>query len=71
VFFDESKRKDIMNFRNISNEENVFPNEIKRLIYVALSRPKYLLAMAFPESITNKELKAKFGEGIKIIGNEQ
>lgn len=69
VFFDKTKRRDIMNFENISNDENVFPNEIKRLIYVALSRPKYLLAMAFPESISNAELKAKFGENINIIEN--
>ena len=45
-------------FENISNTDNTFPDETKRLIYVALSRPKHLLAMAFPESITNKELSA-------------
>jgi len=71
VFFDETKRRDIMNFENISNDENVFPNEVKRLIYVALSRPKYLLAMAFPESISNEELIAKFGENIKIITSKE
>ncbi|MNU04167.1 hypothetical protein D3C72_2484630 [compost metagenome] len=52
---------------NISNTENSFPDETKRLIYVALSRPKYLLAMVFPESITDKALKEKFGERIRII----
>lgn len=71
VFFNEKKHKDNITFENIANKENIFPDETKRLIYVALSRPKYLLAMAFPESITDEELKAKFGENIKIIMNEE
>ena len=67
VFFNKKKHKDNITFENISNTENIFPNEIKRLIYVALSRPKHLLGMAFPESITNEELKNKFGEKIRIV----
>ncbi|MDL2145066.1 ATP-dependent helicase [Flavobacterium tructae] len=67
VFFNEKKHKDNITFENISNVENSFPDETKRLIYVALSRPKHLLAMVFPESITDKALKEKFGERIKII----
>jgi len=67
VFFNEKKHKDNITFENISNNENIFPDETKRLIYVALSRPKHLLAMAFPESITNEELISKFGERIRII----
>ncbi|CDN30459.1 ATP-dependent DNA helicase UvrD/PcrA/Rep [Mucinivorans hirudinis] len=67
VFFNEKKHKDNITFENISNTENIFPDETKRLIYVALSRPKHLLAMAFPESITNGELINKFGEKIRII----
>lgn len=67
VFFNEKKHKDNIIFENISNTENVFPDETKRLIYVALSRPKYLLAMAFPVSITDNELKEKLGEKIRII----
>jgi len=67
VFFNEKKHKDNITFENISNVENSFPDETKRLIYVALSRPKHLLAMAFPKSITDKALKEKFGERIRII----
>lgn len=67
VFFNEKKHKDNITFENISNTENIFPDETKRLIYVALSRPRYLLAMAFPESITDKELREKFGEKIEIV----
>jgi superfamily I DNA/RNA helicase len=71
VFFNEKKHKDNITFENISNTENIFPDETKRLIYVALSRPKHLLAMAFPESITTEELINKFGEKIRIVaGNE-
>jgi len=71
VFFNEKKHKDNITFENISNTENVFPDETKRLIYVALSRPKYLLAMAFPESITNEELINKFGEKIRIVAEDE
>jgi len=71
VFFNEKKHKDNITFDDISNAENSFPDENKRLIYVALSRPKHLLAMVFPESITDIELKEKFGERIKIITEEE
>ncbi|HAV02848.1 MAG TPA: hypothetical protein DCW95_06615, partial [Chryseobacterium sp.] len=71
VFFNEKKHKDNITFENIANTENIFPDETKRLIYVALSRPKYVLAMAFPESITDEKLKAKFGEKIKIIREDE
>lgn len=71
VFFNEKKHKDNITFENITNTDNIFPDETKRLIYVALSRPKYLLAMAFPESKTDEELIAKFGENIKIITSKE
>lgn len=71
VFFNEKKHKDNITFEDISNTENTFPNETKRLIYVALSRPKHLLAMAFPESITNEELINKFGKKIRIIAEDE
>ncbi|WP_346986014.1 ATP-dependent helicase [Chryseobacterium sp. POE27] len=67
VFFNERKHKDNITFDNISNEQDVFPDETRRLIYVALSRPKYHLAMAFPKSVSNKKLYEKFGENIQII----
>lgn len=69
VFFNEKKHKDNLIFENIDNIENIFPDETKRLIYVALSRPKYLLAMAFPMSITDVELTDKFGDNIRIISD--
>ncbi|MDM1299359.1 hypothetical protein HXZ94_12755 [Empedobacter falsenii] len=71
VFFNERKHKDNILFENISNSGNIFPDETRRLIYVALSRPKYLLAMAFPDSIKDIDLKKKFGEAIKIVTQEE
>ncbi|MGB7526961.1 UvrD-helicase domain-containing protein [Sphingobacterium cellulitidis] len=71
VFFNERKHKDNIIFDNISNEEDTFPDETKRLIYVALSRPKFVLAMAFPKSVSEKKLKEKFGEDIKIIAENE
>ena len=35
-----------------------------------MSRPKHLLAMAFPEKITEAQLKEKFGKDISIINIE-
>lgn len=67
VFFNERKHKDNITFDNISNEQDVFPDETRRLIYVALSRPKYHLAMAFPKSVSDKKLYEKFGKNIQII----
>src|SRR5690606_5417322 len=71
VFFNERKHKDNIIFDNISNEEDTFPDETNRLIYVALSRPKFVLAMAFPKSVSEKKLKEKFGEDIKIIAENE
>lgn len=67
VFFNERKHKDNILFDDICNNDNSFPNETKRLIYVALSRPKSLLAMAFPDSINNEKIYEKFGINVKII----
>ncbi|MNI13817.1 ATP-dependent helicase [Sphingobacterium paramultivorum] len=44
-----------------------FPNEKQRMIYVACSRPKQLLAIGVPHKTTEKELKTKFGGEIEII----
>ena len=71
VFFNERKHKDNIIFDNISNIDNVFPDETKRLIYVALSRPRYLLAMAFPDTITDIDLREKFGERIRIVTQQE
>ncbi|MCK9436978.1 MAG: ATP-dependent helicase [Synergistaceae bacterium] len=71
VFFNQSRHKDNITFIDIESSGLNFPSEKHRIIYVALSRPKHLLAMAFPDSITRDELIAKFGDGIKIVSNEE
>jgi len=71
VFFNESKHKDNITFSDIETSGHDFPSEKQRIIYVALSRPKHLLAMAFPEIVTEVELKEKFGESIIIVSNDE
>lgn len=44
-----------------------FPNQKQRMIYVACSRPKQLLALGVPIKIDETELKNKFGNGIEIV----
>lgn len=70
VFFDENNHVNNINFRDIEPENNGFISEKKRIIYVAMSRPKHLLAMAFPEKITEKQLKEKFGKDIIVLNSE-
>jgi len=67
IFFNERKHVNNINFEDISNPDNSFPNEKKRLIYVAMSRPRKVLAMAFPETISNEMVFEKFGANIRII----
>lgn len=69
VFFNDNKHKDNIIFSDIESSINDFPSEKQRIIYVALSRPKHLLAMAFPEAISEDEINAKFGQQITIIPN--
>lgn len=71
VFFNENKNKDNITFSDIITSVQNFPSEKQRIIYVALSRPRHLLAMAFPESISVEEIKNKFGKNVLIIDNEQ
>jgi DNA helicase-2/ATP-dependent DNA helicase PcrA len=71
VFFNENKHKDNITFSDIESSGQGFPSEKQRIIYVALSRPQHLLAMAFPETISEDELKVKFGEKIRIVPNEE
>jgi superfamily I DNA/RNA helicase len=66
IFFNQTNHKENITFTDIENS-TTFPNEKQRLIYVAMSRPRYLLAMAFPDSISDKELTSKFGDEIEII----
>lgn len=70
IFFDEKNHASNINFRDLEPENGGFLKEKKRIIYVAMSRPKHLLAMAFPEKITEAQLKEKFGDDISIINLE-
>lgn len=65
-FFDKNSTGESVSFRDFSSA-TVFPSEKQRMIYVACSRPRQLLAMAFPADITDNQLKSKFGSGIQII----
>lgn len=65
-FFNEDSKGQSVSFNDFKQSE-AFPGEKQRMIYVACSRPKQLLALAFPEKITDAELIAKFGNGIEII----
>lgn len=71
VFFNKKKHKDNITFSDIETSGQDFPSEKQRIIYVALSRPKHLLAMAFPESISEDEIKAKFGDDVNIVTNKE
>lgn len=72
VFFNEHKHRDNIHFSDIeSSSRNTFPSEKQRIIYVALSRPKHLLAMAFPDSISESEINTKFGGNIVIIPDNE
>lgn len=71
VFFNEKNYKEHITFSNIEPTEDSFPSEKQRIIYVALSRPKHLLAMAFPEKITEEDIKQKFGEGIYVVQSDE
>jgi len=67
IFFDERNHASNINFRDLEPDNDGFIKEKKRIIYVAMSRPKHLLAMAFPEKITEAQLKKKFGDDISVI----
>ncbi|MGR7813917.1 UvrD-helicase domain-containing protein [Lacinutrix undariae] len=71
IFFNDRKHASNILFEDISNPDNSFPNENKRLIYVAMSRPKKVLAMAFPDTITDENIIAKFGRNIKIVTEDE
>lgn len=69
IFFNENKHKDTITFDDIISNNDSFPSEKQRIIYVAMSRPKHLLAMAFPSSVSEDDLKKKFGSNIKIVSD--
>lgn len=71
IFFNQNRHANNIVFEDISNPDNSFPDEKKRLIYVAMSRPKKILAMGFPETITDENIIVKFGENIKIVTEDE
>jgi DNA helicase II / ATP-dependent DNA helicase PcrA len=68
VFFSETGG---ITFGMMQNNYQGFPGELRRIAYVALSRPMHLLAMAFPDSVTNAQITAKFGNDVKIISDTE
>lgn len=65
-FFNENGIGQNVSFKDFK-QSDTFPSEKQRMIYVACSRPKQLLALAFPEKVTDAELIQKFGNEIEII----
>jgi superfamily I DNA/RNA helicase len=66
IFFNEQRHKENITFEDIQPSKD-FPTERQRLIYVAMSRPKHLLAMAFPQSVENGRIVGKFGNKAHIV----
>lgn len=71
VFFNEHKHKENITFSDINNTDGAFPSEKQRLIYVAMSRAKHMLGLAFPQSITSQEIQSKFGAGVRFIIDDE
>ncbi|SDW55949.1 ATP-dependent helicase [Flavobacterium degerlachei] len=71
IFFNERSHVNNILFEDISNLDNSFPNEKKRLIYVAMSRPKKVLAMAFPNTVTDENIIGKFGKNIRLVTEDE
>ena len=64
-FFDESSRGTSVSFNDFKPSVS-FPTEKQRIIYVACSRPRQFLAMAFPSRVTPAEIQATFGQQVLI-----
>jgi len=65
-FFDERSSGESVSFDDFKQSTS-FPTEKQRMIYVACSRPKQLLALAFPDKVTDKQITDKFGNKVDII----
>lgn len=55
-----------VSFKEISTPTD-FPKEKQRIIYVAMSRPRHLLAIGLPDKISNDEIKKTLGDKVEII----
>lgn len=66
IFFDYGAQGQSVSFGDFRGSQG-FPNEKQRMIYVACSRPRQFLAMAFPDSIADAIFIARFGADTKIV----
>jgi hypothetical protein len=64
-FFDEFSRGTSVSFNDFKPSD-AFPTEKQRIIYVACSRPRQFLALAFPSRVTAAEIHARFGQQVFI-----
>jgi hypothetical protein len=67
VFFNRNNHKDTITFDAVANNYEGVPSEKHRIIYVALSRSQHLLAMAFPQEISDHGIRSKFGNDVLIV----
>jgi DNA helicase-2/ATP-dependent DNA helicase PcrA len=65
-FFNENSTGQNVSFNDFV-ESVAFPTEKQRMIYVACSRPKQLLALAFPQKILDRLISSRFGPNIEIV----
>jgi len=65
-FFNENSIGQNVSFNDFT-PATYFPSEKQRMIYVACSRPKQFLALAFPKKVSNKSLLNRFGSHIEVI----
>ena len=55
-----------LSIENIRPAEG-FPTEKQRMIYVALSRPRYLLSIGVPEAVSVESIYRTLGDDVEII----
>lgn len=65
LFLSENSQGQNISIKDIT-KPNGLPNEKQRMIYVAMSRPKYLLALAIPDNYDNEMIKKVLSDKIEI-----
>lgn len=56
-----------ISLKDFTLKKDDMPTEKQRLIYVALSRPRHLLCIGVPDSISDSDLKEQFSDDIIIL----
>lgn len=56
-----------ISLKDFTLKKDEMPTEKQRLIYVAISRPRHLLCIGVPNSITDNDLKKQFSDDINIL----